>query len=108
MWTYQVITVKNSFMDLNAFSITRSSKGKKVDFHKQVTVDWTHSWSVSQLNKILWVCTKSHSVATTSSVKRKSSSDRTQQVMKQLNDGYVRDRETIYCIPYSTYVLYTE
>lgn len=42
MWTDQVITVKNSFMDLNAFSVNRSSIVKKKDFHKQVTVDCTH------------------------------------------------------------------
>jgi hypothetical protein len=45
-------------------------------------------------------------VATTSSVNRKSTSDHTQQVMKQPNIEYVRNRETIYCIPYSIYVLY--
>jgi len=106
MWTDQVITVKNSFMDLNAFSIKRSSTVKKKDFHKQVTVECTQPWSVSQLNKIVKVCNKSHSVATTSSINRKSTSDHTQQVMKQLNDGYVRNRETIYCIPYSIHVLY--
>jgi len=106
MWTDQVITVKTNFMDINAFSIKRASTVKKRDIHKQVTVDYTHPWNVSQLNKIVRVCTKSHSVATTSSVNRKSTSDHTQQVMKQLNDGYVRNRGTIYCIPYSIYVPY--
>jgi len=47
MWTDQVITVKNSFMDLNAFSIKRSSIVKKKDFHKQVTVDCTHPWCIT-------------------------------------------------------------
>jgi len=106
MWTDQVIIVKNSFMDLNAFSIKRSSIVKKRDIHKQVTEDCTQPWSEPQLNKIVKVCSKSHSVATTSSVNRKSTSDHTQQVMKQLNVGYVRNRETIYCIPYSIYILY--
>jgi len=41
MWTDQVITVKNSFMDLNAFSV--HSTVKKKDFPKQVTVDCTHT-----------------------------------------------------------------
>jgi hypothetical protein len=106
MWTDQVIIVKNSFMDLNAFCIKRSSIVKKRDFHEQVTVDCTHPWSEPQLNKIVRVCRKSHSVATTSSVNRKSTSDHTQKVMKQLNVGYVRNRETIYCIPYSKHILY--
>jgi hypothetical protein len=106
MWTGQVITVENSFMDLNAFSIKRSSIVKKKDFHMQLTVDCTHPWNVSQLNKIVKVYTNTHSVATTSSVNRKSTSDHTQQVMTQLNVGYVRNRETIYCIPYSIHILY--
>jgi hypothetical protein len=71
-----------------------------------VTGDCTHPWSISQLNKTAKVCIKSHSVATESSVNRKSTSDHTHQVMMQLNAGYVRGMEVIYCIPYSIHVLF--